>query len=85
MRVIRGTARNKPLLAVEGMDTRPTIDRVKEGVFSSIQFIVPGAHVLDLFSGTGQMGIECLSRGASFGVFVDKAPKAIDVTTKNRH
>lgn len=83
MRVISGTARNKPLLAVEGMDTRPTIDRVKEGVFSSIQFIIPGAKVLDLFSGTGQMGIECLSRGASFGVFVDMAPKAVDVTTKN--
>ena len=82
MRVISGTARNKPLLSVEGMDTRPTIDRVKEGVFSSIQFIVPGAKVLDLFSGTGQMGIECLSRGASFGVFVDMAPKAIDVTQK---
>lgn len=83
MRVISGTARNKPLLAVEGMDTRPTIDRVKEGVFSSIQFMVPGANVLDLFAGTGQMGIECLSRGANFGVFVDQAPKAIDVTTKN--
>lgn len=83
MRVISGTARNKPLLSVEGMDTRPTIDRVKEGVFSSIQFIVPGAKVLDLFSGTGQMGIECLSRGASFGVFVDMAPKAVEVTTKN--
>ncbi len=83
MRVISGSARNKPLLAVEGMDTRPTIDRVKEGIFSSVQFAVPGARVLDLFSGTGQMGIEALSRGASFGVFVDSAPKAIDVTTKN--
>ena len=83
MRVISGTARNKPLLSVDGMDTRPTIDRVKEGVYSSIQFIVPGAKVLDLFSGTGQMGIEALSRGATFGVFVDAAPKAVDVTTKN--
>ena len=83
MRVISGSARNKPLLAVEGLDTRPTIDRVKEGIFSSIQFIIPGARVLDLFSGTGQMGIEALSRGANFGVFVDNAPKAIEVTTKN--
>ncbi|MBQ7816666.1 MAG: 16S rRNA (guanine(966)-N(2))-methyltransferase RsmD [Oscillospiraceae bacterium] len=83
MRVISGTARNKPLLSVEGLDTRPTIDRVKEGIFSSIQFIIPGATVLDLFSGTGQMGIEALSRGAKFGVFVDHAPKAIEVTTKN--
>ena len=62
MRVISGTARNKPLLSVEGLDTRPTIDRVKEGIFSSIQFIIPGATVLDLFSGTGQMGIEALSK-----------------------
>ena len=83
MRVVSGSARNKPLLAVEGMKTRPTIDRVKEGIFSSIQFMVPGAKVLDLFSGTGQMGIEALSRGASFGVFVDIAPDAIEVTTKN--
>ena len=56
MRVISGSARNKTLLAVEGMDTRPTVDRVKEGIFSSIQFLVPGARALDLFSGTGQIG-----------------------------
>jgi len=83
MRVISGSARNKPLLSVEGLDTRPTIDRVKEGIFSSIQFIIPGAKVLDLFAGTGQMGIEALSRGANFCVFVDHSPKAIDVVTKN--
>ncbi len=83
MRVISGSARNKPLLSVEGMDTRPTIDRVKEGIFSSVQFLIPGAKVLDLFSGTGQMGIEALSRGANFCVFVDHSPKAIEVITKN--
>lgn len=83
MRVISGSARNKPLIAVEGMETRPTIDRVKEAVFSSVQFVLPGAKVLDLFSGTGQMGIEALSRGAAFGVFVDNAPKAVQVTTQN--
>ena len=83
MRVISGSARGKNLESLEGLSTRPTIDRVKEGIFSSIQFLVPGAKVLDLFAGSGQMGIECLSRGASFGVFVDMAPKAVDVTTKN--
>ena len=83
MRVISGTARNKPLLSVEGMDTRPTIDRVKEGIFSSIQFLVPGAKVLDLFSGTGQMGIECLSRGAEKCVFIDSNKDAANIVIKN--
>ena len=83
MRVISGTARNKPLLSVEGMDTRPTIDRVKEGVFSSIQFIIPGARVLDLFSGTGQMGIEALSRGAKRAVFVDSGDAACKLMKEN--
>ena len=83
MRVISGDARGTKLEALEGMETRPTIDRVKEGIFSSIQFIIPGAKVLDLFAGTGQMGIEALSRGASFGVFVDSAREASNVVTNN--
>lgn len=83
MRVISGSARNTTLVALEGMDTRPTIDRVKEAIISSVQFLVPGAHVLDLFCGTGQMGIEALSRGATFGVFVDSSRDAIAVTTQN--
>ena len=58
MRVITGTARGRRLLEPEGMDTRPTTDRVKEGIFSSIQFEIEGRRVLDLFGGTGQMGIE---------------------------
>ena len=65
MRVISGTARGKKLTPVPGMDTRPTTDRVKESIFNIIQNHVRGARVLDLFAGTGQMGIEALSRGAA--------------------
>ena len=70
MRVITGTARGRRLLEPEGMDTRPTTDRVKEGIFSSIQFEIEGRRVLDLFGGTGQLGIECLSRGAASAVLL---------------
>lgn len=83
MRVISGSARGKKLLPVPGMDTRPTTDRVKESVFNILQFQVYNARVLDLFAGTGQMGIEALSRGASRCVFVDHAPVAIEVIGKN--
>ena len=65
MRVISGSARGKNLESLEGLSTRPTIDRVKEGIFSSIQFLVPGARVLDLFAGTGAVGFEFASRGAA--------------------
>ena len=71
MRVITGTARGRRLLEPEGMDTRPTTDRVKEGIFSSIQFEIEGRRVLDLFGGTGQMGIEALSRGAAHCTFFE--------------
>ena len=74
MRVITGTAIGKSLVAPEGRDvTRPTGDRVKEGIFSAIQFIIEGADVLDLFAGSGQLGIEALSRGAKSAVFVHRA------------
>ena len=72
MRIIAGTARGKKLKNLEGNDVRPTTDKVKEAVFSSIQFSVPGATVLDLFGGSGQLGLEALSRGAEKAVFVDK-------------
>ena len=83
MRVITGIARGKNLKTLDGNDVRPTSQKVKEAVFSAIQFDIEGRRVLDLFAGSGQLGIEALSRGANFGVFVDNAPKAIEVTTKN--
>ena len=64
MRVITGTARGRKLAAPQGLDTRPTSDMAKEALFSIIQFEVEGALVLDLFAGSGQLGIEALSRGA---------------------
>ncbi|MGN0446923.1 MAG: 16S rRNA (guanine(966)-N(2))-methyltransferase RsmD [Acutalibacteraceae bacterium] len=83
MRVISGTARGRKLLAPEGFDTRPVTDMIKEALFSSWQFIVPGARFLDIFSGSGSMGIEALSRGASKVVFVEKEKKAVEIIKKN--
>lgn len=71
MRVITGKARGVALKTPEGLTTRPTADRVKEALFSIINFDIPNAAVLDLFGGTGQLGIEALSRGAKSAVFVD--------------
>lgn len=83
MRVITGTARGIPLKTPEGMVTRPTADRVKEAMFSIIHFDVPGAVVLDLFGGTGQLGIEALSRGAKQAVFVDAGDSACRLIKEN--
>lgn len=83
MRVITGKAKGVALKTPEGMLTRPTAERVKEALFSVIQFDLPGAAVLDLFGGTGQMGIEALSRGAKKAVFVDHQPKACDLIREN--
>ena len=83
MRVITGTARGRRLLELEGQETRPTTDRVKEGVFSALQFDIEGACVLDLFAGTGQLGIECLSRGAASATFVDVRGDAVALVKKN--
>ncbi len=83
MRVISGTVGGVRLLTPEGMATRPTIERVKEAIFSSIQFELPGMRVLDLFAGTGQMGIEALSRGAASCSFVDCRKEALAVVKKN--
>lgn len=71
MRVIAGTARRLPLIAPEGKDTRPTTDRIKETLFNIIQDDVPGAMFLDLFSGSGAIGIEALSRGAKQAYLVE--------------
>ena len=83
MRVITGSARGRRLGELEGMETRPTTDRVKEGVFSALQFDVEGRQVLDLFAGTGQLGIECLSRGAASAVFVDQRRDAARLVREN--
>ena len=83
MRVITGSARGRRLNELKGYETRPTTDKVKEGIFSAIQFEVEGARVLDLFAGTGQLGIEALSRGASRAVFVDRRSDAVKLIREN--
>ena len=83
MRVITGKARGVQLKTPDGMKTRPTADRVKEALFSIINFDIPGARVLDLFGGTGQLGIEALSRGAKSAVFVDAGEDACRLIREN--
>lgn len=77
MRIIAGTARSLPLKTVEGMGTRPTTDRIKETLFNMLQNEVPGSYFLDLFAGSGQIGLEAISRGARYAVFVDNNKKAV--------
>lgn len=76
MRVIAGSAKSMPLKTVPGLDTRPTTDRIKETLFNMLQNQIPGCRFLDLFSGSGAIGIEALSRGAEEAVFVEKARAA---------
>ena len=83
MRVITGTARGRRLREPEGMATRPTTDNVKESMFNLIQFDIEGRRVLDLFAGTGQLGIEALSRGARSAVFVDESRAAVQLVRAN--
>ena len=83
MRVITGLARGRRLETLPGEVTRPTSEKVKESVFSAIQFDIEGRRVLDLFAGSGQLGIEALSRGASGCVFVDKNTEAVKVIRQN--
>ena len=83
MRVISGSARGRKLKEPTGMDIRPTTDMVKEALFSIIQFDIEGRQALDLFAGTGQLGIEVLSRGARSCVFVDAASASIKVINEN--
>ena len=83
MRVITGSARGVVLKTPDGMKTRPTTDRVKEALFSIIHFDIPGAKVLDLFGGTGQLGIEALSRGAAMATFVDQSDAACKLIKEN--
>lgn len=83
MRVIAGSARGRKLKTIDGIEVRPTTDRVKEAMFSILQSEIPGATVLDLFSGSGQLGIEALSRGAKRCVFVDSSRESIATTKQN--
>ena len=83
MRVITGAARGRRLLEPQGMAVRPTTDMVKEAMFNIIQFDIEGRRVLDLFAGTGQLGIECLSRGARECVFVDESARSVRLVREN--
>ncbi len=83
MRVITGTAKGRKLKTLEGENVRPTIERVKEAVFSIIQFEIEGRRVLDLFAGSGQLGIEALSRSAVSAVFIDSDKAAVAVIKDN--
>ena len=83
MRVIAGSARSLPLKAPAGLDTRPTTDRIKETLFNMLQQFVPGAVFVDLFAGSGAIGIEALSRGAAKAYFADNSPKAIQCISEN--
>lgn len=83
MRVITGKARGRSLETLKGDDVRPTTDKVKEAIFSAIQFELEGRHFLDLFSGCGQMGIEALSRGCATATFIDRSKTAIKVIERN--
>ena len=83
MRVITGTARGRVPKELEGLETRPTTGKVKESMFSIIQFDIEGRRVLDLFAGTGQLGIEALSRGAAECVYVDRRADAVKLIREN--
>ena len=83
MRVIAGKARGRALKAPQGLETRPTSDKAREAIFGSIQFDIAGARVLDLFAGSGAMGIEALSRGAAEAVFVDSSREAAAAIREN--
>ena len=83
MRIITGKARGVRLDTLDGLSTRPTAEKVKEAIFSTIQFDVEGRRVLDLFSGSGQMALEALSRGAKNAVMVDSSKEAAEIIRKN--
>lgn len=83
MRIIAGTARSLPLKTISGMDTRPTTDRIKETLFNMLNPYIPGASFLDLFAGSGQMGLEAVSRGAEKAVFVENNKKAAACIEEN--
>ena len=84
MRIITGKAKGTKLHSLEGEDvTRPTSERAKEAIFSMLQFEIEGRRVLDLFAGSGQLGLEAMSRGASYAMFVDQNRDAMNIVKKN--
>ena len=83
MRVIAGTARSLPLKCIEGLETRPTTDRIKETLFNMLQPMLPGCRFLDLFAGSGAIGIEALSRGADYAAFAENNKKAYECIADN--
>ena len=83
MRIISGKARGTILETLDGDDTRPTLDRVKENFFNAINFDVVDKKILDIFAGTGQLGLEALSRGAREAVFVDSNADCVEIIRKN--
>lgn len=83
MRIITGSKRGKKLTALEGMQVRPTTDKVKESLFNILQFSIEGRRFLDLFAGSGQIGLEALSRGAARSVFVDSFRDSVRVVEQN--
>ncbi len=83
MRIVTGTAKGIRLATLEGNETRPTSERVKEAIFSSLQFDIEGRRVLDLFAGSGQMGLEAMSRGAESVCFVDASHDAMQIVKQN--
>lgn len=85
MRIIAGSARSLPLKTIDGMDTRPTTDKIKETLFNILQADIPGSYFLDLFAGSGQIGLEAVSRGASYAVFVENSRRAAKCIEDNIH
>lgn len=83
MRIIAGSARSLPLKTIEGLDTRPTTDRIKETLFNMLNPLIPGCVFLDLFAGSGQIGLEAVSRGAQKAVFVENSKKAVSCIQEN--
>ena len=83
MRVIAGSARSVPLIAPQGLDTRPTTDKIKETLFNMINFDLPDCVFIDLYSGSGAIGIEAISRGARHAYFVEKNKKGCEIIVKN--
>ena len=83
MRVIAGIARSVPLITPRGLETRPTSDQIKETLFNMLQGYTEGANFLDLYAGSGQIGIEALSRGAEFAAFVEKSDEAVKCIKAN--